>query len=155
MPGWHESVVDDGGGVDTMTIVIIHFMLHFVFPWRIFSTQWRWKRVGVFLKWVKHILQLQMNESGLNIQGSVIWGNLEIRLDEDHKDGASEMLAKNTTPQRWDTYAVKEGVTWSKWHQVWVGCKQPCGVVGEGPCWLYRPGIHLLSIMRDHWHWQI
>lgn len=41
-----------------------------------------------------------MNESGLNIQRSVIWGNLEIKLDEDEKDAASEMLAKNTSPQR-------------------------------------------------------
>lgn len=38
-----------------------------------------------------------MDEPGLNIQASVIWGNLEIKLDE---DAASEMLAKNTSPQR-------------------------------------------------------
>lgn len=44
-----------------------------------------------------------MDEPGLNIQASVIWGNLEIKLDE---DAASEMLAKNTSPQRWDTHAV-------------------------------------------------
>lgn len=39
--------------------------------------------------------------------------------------------------------------SWSRWHQVSAGSKQPRGDVGEGPYQLYRSRTHLFSTVRS------